>query len=181
MQLRVAGPPHPLSHPSPRLPLLTRSFLLPVAQEDDTFAQANQTASEALTNIKTIAAFGMEGQVRCCSRAAVQRGRDACFLRLWCRVHSTVPRLASGQARSRRCLPPALNTVQLPAGLLRHPAVPTAGVGAVCQEAAGAHPRGEAPLQHRRHAAAPLAGPGTLPAVRAGLVVLPGGLPACRV
>ena len=33
------------------------------AQEDETFAQANQTASEAFTNIRTIAAFGMEGQV----------------------------------------------------------------------------------------------------------------------
>lgn len=33
-------------------------------QEDETFAQANQTASEAFTNIRTIAAFGMEGQVR---------------------------------------------------------------------------------------------------------------------
>lgn len=33
------------------------------SKEDETFARANQTASEAFTNIKTIAAFGMEGQV----------------------------------------------------------------------------------------------------------------------
>lgn len=33
-------------------------------QEDETFAQANQTASEAFGNIRTIAAFAMEGQVR---------------------------------------------------------------------------------------------------------------------
>ena len=32
-------------------------------QEDETFAQANQTAAEAICNIRTIAAFGMEGQV----------------------------------------------------------------------------------------------------------------------
>lgn len=34
------------------------------SKEEESFAQANQTASEAFTNIRTIAAFGMEGQVR---------------------------------------------------------------------------------------------------------------------
>ncbi|EFN58606.1 hypothetical protein CHLNCDRAFT_34209 [Chlorella variabilis] len=41
----------------------TKMQIQSASKEDDTFAQANQTASEALTNIKTIAAFGMEGQV----------------------------------------------------------------------------------------------------------------------
>ena len=35
----------------------------PALQEDESFAQANQTASESLSNMRTIAAFGMEEQV----------------------------------------------------------------------------------------------------------------------
>ena len=32
-------------------------------KEDESFSQANQTATEAFSNIRTIAAFSMEGQV----------------------------------------------------------------------------------------------------------------------
>ena len=44
-----------------RCALLPRLTACP--QEDEDFAQANQTASESFGNIRTIAAFGMEGQV----------------------------------------------------------------------------------------------------------------------
>lgn len=40
------------------------------SKEDETFASANQTASEAISNIRTIAAFGMEGQVSTCWQEA---------------------------------------------------------------------------------------------------------------
>lgn len=54
---------------------LTLSAATPLAyrravQEDETFAQANQTASEAFTNIRTIAAFGMEGQASAARQAS---------------------------------------------------------------------------------------------------------------
>lgn len=61
-------------HPAP---LDVRSSLQVVvaatSEEDETFAQANQTASEAFTNIRTIAAFGMERQVRGRRAAASMR------------------------------------------------------------------------------------------------------------
>eukprot|EP00887_Chlorella_sp_A99_P002677 scaffold6.g2677.t1 len=41
----------------------TKFIVSASGKEAETFADANQTASEAFTNIRTIAAFGMEGQV----------------------------------------------------------------------------------------------------------------------
>ncbi|KAL4457545.1 hypothetical protein ABPG75_012410 [Micractinium tetrahymenae] len=41
----------------------TKVIMQTSSKEDESFAQANQTASEAFTNIRTIAAFGMERQV----------------------------------------------------------------------------------------------------------------------
>ncbi|GAB4820940.1 hypothetical protein N2152v2_007986 [Parachlorella kessleri] len=41
----------------------TKSFISASGKEDESYAQANQTAAEALSNIRTIAAFGMEHQV----------------------------------------------------------------------------------------------------------------------
>lgn len=43
--------------------LQTKYMLGAADKEDETFAQANQTASEAFGNIRTIAAFSMEGKV----------------------------------------------------------------------------------------------------------------------
>ena len=45
------------------VPVCLPACLPACLQEDEDFAQANQTASEAFGNIRTIAAFGMEGQV----------------------------------------------------------------------------------------------------------------------